>query len=79
MVYSNSIFFLCFVFLILFNVPVTVFSCFWFFWGFFCLNLMNRDAVVCHEPLRHNTIYFKYDNCTNDVTDYFEKMISYGH
>ena len=34
----------------------------------------NRDAIVCHEPLRRNSIYFKYDdNCTNDVTELFQK------
>ena len=34
----------------------------------------NRDAIVCHEPLRCNSIYFKYDdNCTNDVTELFRK------
>ena len=34
----------------------------------------NRDAIVCHEPLRRNSIYFKYDdNCTNDVTELFRK------
>ena len=34
----------------------------------------NRGAVVCHEPFRRNSIYFKYDdNCTNDVTELFRK------
>ena len=29
---------------------------------------------VSHEPLRRNSIYFKYDdNCTNDVTELFRK------
>ena len=32
----------------------------------------NRDTIVCREPLKRNSIYFKYhDNCTNDVTELF--------